>query len=44
MVFVGVDPMVQPCFAMEARGLARPILGKEEGSRGTEGMANKLRC
>ena len=42
MVFVGVNLMTQPCFAMEARGLARPTLGKEEGSRGKEGIANKL--
>jgi len=34
--------MVQPCFVMEVRGLARPTLGKEEGPRGKEGIANKL--
>jgi len=34
--------VVQPCFAMGARGLARPTLGKEEGNRGKEVIANKL--
>lgn len=30
------------CFATEVRELVRPTLGKEEGSRGKEGIANKL--
>ena len=37
-----VTLMVQPCFAKESRELARPTLGKEEGSRGKEGIADKL--
>ena len=34
--------MVQPCFATGGRRLARPTLGKEEGRRGKEGIADKL--
>jgi len=44
LVFVGVNPMVRPCFATDVRGLARPTLGKEEGTRGEEGIANRLWC
>jgi len=44
MVAVGVDLVDQPCFATEAQGLARPTLGKEEGIREKEGIANELRC
>ena len=35
-VSMGVNLVVQPCFAMEGRGLARPILGKREDARGKE--------
>ena len=38
MVFIGVN--LQPCFATEE--LVRPTSGKEEGSRGKEGISNKL--
>ena len=34
MVAEGVNLVVRPCFAMEVRELARPTLGKEEGTRG----------
>jgi len=43
MVIVGVDLVDLPCFATEARGLARPTLGKREGTRGKRGIANRLR-
>jgi len=33
VVFVIVNPMAQPCFATEVRGLARPTLGKREDTR-----------
>jgi len=42
MVFVGVNLMVRPCFAMEIRGLVRPILGKREDTRGKKDTANKV--
>ena len=42
MAFMGVNLMVQPCFATEIRELVRPTLGKEEGSQGNESIANKL--
>jgi len=42
MVFVAVNLVMQPCFATEVRGLARPSLGKREDSRGRKGIANKL--
>ena len=44
MVFMGVNLVVQPCFATEARGLERPTLGKREDARGKKGIANILRC
>jgi len=34
LVFMWVDLMVQPCFATEVRGLARPSSGEREDSRG----------
>jgi len=40
VVFVGVNLVVQPCFATEARGLARPSLGKREDSRRRKGVTN----
>ena len=42
MVLVGVSLMVQPCFAMEVLGLARPTLGKREDTRGEKYIANRL--
>ena len=30
VLLVGVDPIAQPCFAMEVPGLARPTLGKRK--------------
>jgi len=42
MVAVGVKLVVQPCFVAAIRGLARPTLGKEEGSLGKEDIANQL--
>ena len=44
MGFVGVNLMVQPCFATEIQGLVRPTLGKREGTREKKGIANRLRC
>ena len=41
-VSMGVNLVVQPCSAMEGRGLARPTLGKREDARGKKGIANKL--
>jgi len=41
VVFMGVNLMVQPCFAMEVRGLAKPILGKRKNTRGKDGIANR---
>ena len=42
VAFMGVNLMGQPCFATEARGLARPTLGKEESDRGKETISNRL--
>ena len=42
MASVGVNLMVQPYFATEVRGLAKPTLGKREDTRGNRGIANKL--
>ena len=42
VVFVWVNLTVQPCFATEVRGLARPSSGEREDSRGKKGIANKL--
>jgi len=42
VIVVRVNLMVQPCFATEARGLARPTLGREEYAGGKEGITNKL--
>ena len=41
-VAVGVNLMVRPCFVTEVRGSVTPTLGKEEGTRGKKGNANKL--
>ena len=43
VVFVGVNLMVQPCFAAEARGLAKLTLGEREATLGKKGIANTLR-
>ena len=37
VVFMEMNLIVQSCFATEIRGLARPSLGKEGGSRGNDG-------
>ena len=44
MVFMWVNLMVQPCFATEVLGLAKPSSGEREDSRGKKGIANKLEC
>ena len=41
---MGAGPMVQPCFATEVQGSARPTLGKREDTRGKKGIANELSC
>ena len=38
---MGVNLMVQPCFATEVRGLARPTLGKREDTRGKKCIADE---
>ena len=42
MVFVGLNLMAQPCFAMEVRESARPTLGKRKDTGGEKEIANKL--
>ena len=42
VVFVGVNLMVQPCFATGVQGLARLTLGKREAAREKKDIANKL--
>ena len=44
MALERVNLMVQPYFAMEAPGLAKPTLGKKKYIRGEKGIANRLRC
>ena len=39
---MGGNLMVQPCFAMEVRGLVRPISGKRKDTRGKKGIANRV--
>ena len=41
MVTMVRDPIIQPCFAMEARGSARPTLGKGAHSPQSRFVAEK---
>ena len=42
MIFVGVNAMVQRCFAMEVPGLARATLGEIKYTRRNKSSANRL--